>query len=80
MADHFAGLRSVFGFDSLLFKSVNTGSIMPKLNHVIFRADDSEIERLQRLAKIYGNKSATVRRALDLLEEQVTEQSKALAA
>jgi len=54
--------------------------IMPKLNHVIFRADDSEIERLLRLAKIYGNKSATVRRALDLLEEQVTEQSKALAA
>jgi Arc/MetJ-type ribon-helix-helix transcriptional regulator len=54
---------------------------MPRLNHVIFRADDDEIERLLRLAKIYGgNKSAAVRMALDLLEAQTAEQSKALAA
>ena len=55
---------------------------MPRLNHVIIRADDNEIERLLRLAKILdSNKSATVRRALDLLEAQTaTEQSKALAA
>ena len=54
---------------------------MPRLNHVIFRADDNEVERLQRLAKIHNsNKSAMVRMALDLLEEQTAEQSKALAA
>lgn len=52
---------------------------MAKLHHVIFRADDAEIDRLRRLAKVYGNKSATVRRALDLLEAQ-TEKSKTLAA
>ena len=55
---------------------------MPRLNHVIFRADDGELERLLRLAKILdSNKSDTVRRALDLLDAQTaSEQSKALAA
>jgi Arc/MetJ-type ribon-helix-helix transcriptional regulator len=54
---------------------------MPKSNHVIFRADDNEIERLLRLAKIYGsNKSDTVRRALALLDAQTAEKSKTLAA
>ena len=40
-----------------------------KNHRVTYRADDLEMSQLLRMASVYGNRSAAIRRGLALLEE-----------
>jgi hypothetical protein len=59
---------------------INAGVLAMRSTHIIVRASDEEISQVEALAKIYGSKSAAIRRGLSLLTVALEAQAKTPAA